>query len=490
MSAAEYGFPEPEDAPATYLEVSKNCFNNIVSRWDTTSCGGGLKWQIYPENAYGYNYKNSISNGATFALGARLARFTGNKTYADWAEKIYDWEKKVGLIGDNFEVFDGTDDKTDCKQVGDKTQWTYNNAMMIHGSAFMADYTKDSKWTERTEGFLKQAAIFFNNPKKVDGVMFEVCENTVGGKNCNLDQQSFKAYLGRWMAKTALLAPSTKSKINEYLSKSAEAAAGTCTGEDNACGSRWYVGEFDGETGIGQQLSAMEVTQAVLMIQQGTLPGTGEESQPKPKPSESSSAAPESSQAPKSSDTPKSTAAPKTSETATPDEVPNSSGVPTDSAAPKPTISNEGYGASSSSAPKPSNATSSTGATTEVPQASYSAGQYLPVPGPTGQPGGQFGEIKNSTSKACTCKPTRTTTVYVNPPTSEPAPPAPPPSEPATPPPSEPAAPPPTATATPPLPPPPANTSAAQFTGAASNMNTAGSTIFSVAALAVMAAML
>lgn len=123
MSAAEYGFPEPEGAPATYLEVSKNCFNNIVSRWDESSCGGGLKWQIYPENAYGYNYKNSISNGATFALGARLARFTGNQTYADWAEKIYDWEKKVGLIGDSFEVFDGTDDKTNCKEVADKTEW-------------------------------------------------------------------------------------------------------------------------------------------------------------------------------------------------------------------------------------------------------------------------------------------------------------------------------------------------------------------------------
>ena len=204
MSAAEYGFPEPEGAPATYLEVSKNCFNNIVSRWDETSCGGGLKWQIYPENDYGYNYKNSISNGATFALGARLARFTGNQTYADWAEKIYDWEEKVGLIGENFEVFDGTDDKTDCKEVADKTEWTYNNAMMLHGSAFLADFTKSDKWTQRTQGFLKRAAIFFENPKEVKNVMFEVCENSIGGKTCNLDQQTFKAYLARWMAKTAL----------------------------------------------------------------------------------------------------------------------------------------------------------------------------------------------------------------------------------------------------------------------------------------------
>jgi mannan endo-1,6-alpha-mannosidase len=123
MSALEYQFPDPEKAPADYLDVAINSFNNIVGRWDEGTCGGGLKWQIYPENAYGFNYKNSISNGCTFALGARLARYTGNQTYADWAKKIYDWTEKVGLISDKYEVFDGVDDKTGCKEVADKTQW-------------------------------------------------------------------------------------------------------------------------------------------------------------------------------------------------------------------------------------------------------------------------------------------------------------------------------------------------------------------------------
>jgi mannan endo-1,6-alpha-mannosidase len=96
MSALEYQFPEPDSVSATYLQVVESAFNSIVARWDTASCNGGLKWQIYPENDYGYNYKNSISNGATFALAARLARYTGNQTYADWAVKIWDWQKAVG----------------------------------------------------------------------------------------------------------------------------------------------------------------------------------------------------------------------------------------------------------------------------------------------------------------------------------------------------------------------------------------------------------
>lgn len=45
MSALEYQFPEPENAPASYLQVVENAFNNIVGRWDEGSCGGGLKWQ-------------------------------------------------------------------------------------------------------------------------------------------------------------------------------------------------------------------------------------------------------------------------------------------------------------------------------------------------------------------------------------------------------------------------------------------------------------
>ncbi|KAL1599004.1 hypothetical protein SLS60_008150 [Paraconiothyrium brasiliense] len=499
MSAAEYGFPEPADAPATYLEVSKNCFNNIVARWDETSCGGGLKWQIYPENDYGYNYKNSISNGATFALGARLARFTGNQTYADWAEKIYDWEKKVGLIGDNFEVFDGTDDKSNCKEVADKTEWTYNNAMMIHGSAFMASYTKDDKWTQRTEGFLSRAAVFFNNPKQVKDVMFEVCENSVGGKNCNLDQQSFKAYLGRWMAKTALLVPSTKDQITTYLTKSASAAAKSCTGDAGACGSRWYQ-EFDGETGVGQQMSAMEVTQACLMIQQGTLPGTGGESSEPSKPSSSaapkssSTAAPESSDASNSSEAPKTTAAsPKTSDAPKSEDAPESSKAPESSeAAPPASEASGSYPTSAPVASVSSSQSDTASVPTDIPQLSYSAGIYAPIETPaptstpTSKPGGQFGEVKNSTAHGCTCTGKKTTTVYVNPPT-EATPPAAPPAPPAnnTTPTTVPTG------ALPPSPPPPANSSAAEvFPGAASNTKMGPSTVFAAAGLAVLAALL
>ena len=207
MSALEYQFPDPAQAPADYLKVATSSFDSIVGRWDETSCDGGLKWQIYPENSYGYNYKNSISNGCAFGLGARLARYTGEQKYADWSVKLYDWTKKVGLISDKFEVFDGTDDKTNCAKVADQTQWTYNNAMFLHGSAYLYDFTKGDKlWKDRITGFLDHAgSLFFGPYENATDIMYEwACETGESGRHCNLDQQSFKAYLARFMAKTAI----------------------------------------------------------------------------------------------------------------------------------------------------------------------------------------------------------------------------------------------------------------------------------------------
>lgn len=83
MSAAEKNYPAPS-GEYSWIQLTENLWNTQVYRWDTSSCGGGLRWQIFPSNK-GYDYKNSISNGAFFQLSARLARFTGNQTYLDWA---------------------------------------------------------------------------------------------------------------------------------------------------------------------------------------------------------------------------------------------------------------------------------------------------------------------------------------------------------------------------------------------------------------------
>ena len=70
MIAAETNFENPPTDQPQWLALAQAVFNTQASRWDNTSCGGGLKWQIFTFNN-GYNYKNSISNGCFFNLGAR-----------------------------------------------------------------------------------------------------------------------------------------------------------------------------------------------------------------------------------------------------------------------------------------------------------------------------------------------------------------------------------------------------------------------------------
>jgi mannan endo-1,6-alpha-mannosidase len=188
MSAAEKGFPEPTVGNYTWLGLTENLWNTQVRRWDTTSCGGGLKWQIFTFNN-GYNYKNSVSNGAFFQISARLARFTGNQTYLDWANKSFEWSQNVGLIGPSYHVFDGTDDTLNCSELS-HIEWSYNMGIHLYGAAVLYNLTNGSAiWIERTEGLLNTSAIFFSPYDNATDVMYEApCEPI---ETCNMDQLSF-----------------------------------------------------------------------------------------------------------------------------------------------------------------------------------------------------------------------------------------------------------------------------------------------------------
>lgn len=135
MTAAELNFPERE-GDSSWLSLAQGVFNTQVPRWDTSSCNGGLRWQIYPYQA-GYATKNAVSNGGLFQLSARLARYTGNQTYSDWAEKIWDWSATTPLLRKNgWTIADTTTIQTDCKDHGD-IQWTYNYGNYLSGAAYM-----------------------------------------------------------------------------------------------------------------------------------------------------------------------------------------------------------------------------------------------------------------------------------------------------------------------------------------------------------------
>ena len=278
MSAAENRFPNPPSDQPQYLALVQAVFNEYVQRWDVNDCDGGMRWQIFSFNN-GYNYKNSISNGVFFNIAARLARYTGNATYGEWAGRIFEWEQSVGLISSTGDVFDGvtiSSNKT-CENI-DKAQWTYNAGIYLHGAANMWNVTQQDTWRQRAESILSQ----IQDLMVENSVVYEVfCEPR---KVCNKDQQSFKGYLLRWMGQTAKLMPSALPAIAPILRASAHAAGAACSGTPDdvhfadqpgaACGFSWLDNAtFDGIIGVPPQMSAVAALIAPL-AEQGRAPYT------------------------------------------------------------------------------------------------------------------------------------------------------------------------------------------------------------------------
>ncbi|KAL9027238.1 MAG: hypothetical protein Q9196_004211 [Gyalolechia fulgens] len=264
MSAAEQKFPDPPADKPQWLALAQAVFNTQAMRWDTQYCNGGLRWQIFTFNT-GYNYKNTISNGILFNLGARLAMYTRNQTYADWAERVWNWTEGTGMMNQDYDFFDGGHTDKNCTDVN-RQQWTYNAGVYLLGAANMYNYTNGSDiWRERVSLTLNASNNFFFS-QSVPNVMVEMqCEPS---NTCDTDNWSFKAYLSRWMAATTKMAPWTYDMVMEKVRASAAGAALQCSGGSSGtlCGMKWTEGaKYDGTTGVGQQMSALEVIQSLLV---------------------------------------------------------------------------------------------------------------------------------------------------------------------------------------------------------------------------------
>jgi mannan endo-1,6-alpha-mannosidase len=275
LTAAEVGWEDPQPG-LSWLEVATRVFDVMTLRWDAETCNGGLKWQIFSFNA-GYTYKSSFANGAFFLLSARLAAVTGNATYSEWAQKSFDWSKSVGLIAEDWAVFDGTDDRKNCSELN-HIQWSASLGFYVEGAAVLYNQTDgDDQWKDAVTGFVNHTSVFVADNK----ALFEVaCEDNA---RCNIDQRHFKGLTARSLHRAILAAPFIAEELNETLSISAGQAASVCNGEgeDMACGFKWTGEEEEevpklSEDGLGEVFNALEAIQGLLYSQQGLGEGLGE----------------------------------------------------------------------------------------------------------------------------------------------------------------------------------------------------------------------
>lgn len=262
MTAAEFGFQDPPADQPQWLALAQAVFNTQAPKIDD-ACGGGLRWQAYTYLS-GYDYKNSISNGCFFNVGARLAMYTKNDTYAQYAEQIWDWMESVNFIDDQFNVYDGAGVPSNCTD-RNPYQFSYNAGIFMFGAAVMYQYTEEQKWADRVTKIVDQTIkVFF--PEQDGGILTEVaCEY---GLTCTIDMYAQKAFITRWMAATSKVAPFTYDTIMDALRKSAPAAVAQCSGGDTGrrCGLSWRLkDQWDGTQGVGQQMGVLEVVQSLLI---------------------------------------------------------------------------------------------------------------------------------------------------------------------------------------------------------------------------------
>lgn len=261
LEAAERNFTNPSSDIPGWLALAQAVFNTIWARWDTDHCGGGLRWQIFTWNS-GYNYKNTISTACLYNIATRLGRYTSNDTYFDVADTAYEWLIDIGFvtISDGAaSVYDGAEIDDNCTSIT-QIEWTYNFALLMGGSAYAYDATGDQKWLDRTNYFYQGGLVFFLND-----IMYERACQDAG--TCNNDQRMFKAFFSRFLGRTAQFIDSLYDEIMTLLSTSGSACAQTCVGGTDGvtCGLDWQTSGWDGYYGAGEQLSAMETFQNLVL---------------------------------------------------------------------------------------------------------------------------------------------------------------------------------------------------------------------------------
>jgi mannan endo-1,6-alpha-mannosidase len=139
LLAAEVNFPNPPRDQPQWLALAQAVFNTQLHAPSRDElCGGGLRWQAILGNT-GWTYKNSIANGCFFNLGARLARYLDNSTYAQHAIDTWNWITGIGLVDGQYNVYDGAHVETNCTDIN-RQQFSYNAAIFLQGAAFLYDY--------------------------------------------------------------------------------------------------------------------------------------------------------------------------------------------------------------------------------------------------------------------------------------------------------------------------------------------------------------
>jgi predicted alpha-1,6-mannanase (GH76 family) len=143
------------------LARAKEIFALVVHGWDTDAthpCAGGVFWTQAPWS----QDRNTVSNGPGAELGAHLFLLTRDKSYLTWAKKMYDWTQKCMLAPNGLYW-----DHIDLKGTIEKTQWSYNQGVMLGAGALLYKATHDKKYLTDAKALAKASLAFYGTDDRL-----------------------------------------------------------------------------------------------------------------------------------------------------------------------------------------------------------------------------------------------------------------------------------------------------------------------------------
>lgn len=143
------------------LARAKEIFALVVHGWDTDPthpCAGGVFWTQAPWS----QDRNTVSNGPGAELGAHLYLLTRDKSYLTWAKTMYDWTQKCMLAPNGLYW-----DHIDLAGTIEKTQWSYNQGVMLGAGALLYKATHDKKYLTDAKALAKASLAFYGTDDRL-----------------------------------------------------------------------------------------------------------------------------------------------------------------------------------------------------------------------------------------------------------------------------------------------------------------------------------
>ena len=143
------------------LARAKEIFALVVHGWDTDPahpCAGGVFWTQAPWS----QDRNTVSNGPGAELGAHLYLLTKDKSYLTWAKTMYAWAQTCMLAPNGLYW-----DHIDLAGNVEKTQWSYNQGVMLGAGALLYKATGERKYLTDAKSVANASLAFYGSEDRL-----------------------------------------------------------------------------------------------------------------------------------------------------------------------------------------------------------------------------------------------------------------------------------------------------------------------------------